>query len=631
MAGHSSVGWIDIVVILAYLFATGYLGWLGYRGTRSAADFLVGGRSAHPIIMAVSYGATFISTAAIVGFGGVAGLFGMSLLWLTVLNIGVGILIAFIVLGEPTRRLGHHLGAHTFPELLGQRYQSRGIQIFAGALIFLFMPLYAAAVMTGGSVFAASQFGIDFEVALLIFALITAAYVIPGGIKAVMYTDTMQGFVMVFAMIFLLVFVYMSLGGVGEAHRSLTDLADLVPGPLAQIGHQGWTAMPAFGWGAPTYDLWWTVITALVLGVGIGVLAQPQLVVRFMTVRSRRELDRAVPIGAFFILLMVGTPFVVGSLSNAWFAQQGPILHGQVVQVIDADKDRALVELMRQDDRGVWTPILNPKTQAPARAPMIISERTTAQAADGQGFELVGGRSIAATYTQGDADRIIPAFIIAALPKWFGVIFFLALLAAAMSTMSSQFHTIGTAAGRDLYERISDKGHSREPSLLVMRLAILVGLIIAVTISYTVRQDYVIARFTAIFFGLCAASFLPAYIGGLFFRSVTRAGALASMTVGMSLSLFWLAFIKAREASAIGLVQLVTDGKTSLLADYPNWPAVDPIIIALPASLLTLILVSAVTRPPDVAHLRRCFPERRLTRPDHAPSIVGAHRIERRP
>jgi SSS family solute:Na+ symporter len=609
MTGNPSVGWIDIVVILAYLFATAYLGWLGYRGTRSAADFLVGGRSAHPIIMAVSYGATFISTAAIVGFGGVAGLFGMSLLWLTVLNIGVGILIAFILLGEPTRRLGHHLGAHTFPELLGQRYQSRGIQIFAGALIFLFMPLYAAAVMTGGSVFAATQFGIDFEVALLIFALITAAYVIPGGIKAVMYTDTMQGFVMVFAMIFLLVFVYMSLGGVTEAHRTLTDLADLVPAPLAQIGHQGWTAMPAFGWGAPTYDLWWTVITALVLGVGIGVLAQPQLVVRFMTVRSRRELDRAVPIGAVFILLMVGTPFVVGSLSNAWFAQHGPILQGKVVEVIDADKDRALVELMQKGDSGTWTSIVNPKTQAPARAPMIISERESAQDGDGQTFELVGGRSIAATYTKGDADKIIPSFIVAALPKWFGVIFFLALLAAAMSTMSSQFHTIGTAAGRDLYERIADKGRSREPSILVMRLAILVGLVVAVTISYTIRQEYVVARFTAIFFGLCAASFLPAYIGGLFSRRVTRAGALASMAVGMSVSLFWLAFIKAREASAIGLVQLVTGGKTSLLADYPNWPAVDPIIIALPASLLTLILVSAVTRPPDKAHLRRCFPD----------------------
>lgn len=561
--------------------------------------------------MAVSYGATFISTAAIVGFGGVAGLFGMSLLWLTFLNIGVGILVAFIFLGEPTRRLGHHLGAHTFPELLGHRYQSRGIQIFAGVIIFLFMPLYAAAVMTGGSVFAASQFGIDFEVALLIFALITAAYVIPGGIKAVMYTDTLQGFVMVFAMIFLLVFTYWSLGGVTTAHQTLTDLSDLVPAPLAQIGHQGWTAMPAFGWGATAYDLWWTVITAIVLGVGIGVLAQPQLVVRFMTVRSRRELDRAVPIGAVFILLMTGTPFVVGSLSNAWFAQQGPLLRGQVVEMIDADKDRALVELMQQGESGAWSPVINPKTQAPARAALIINARETARTADGETFELVAGRSVAATYTKGDADRIIPVYIASALPKWFGVIFFLALLAAAMSTMSSQFHTMGTAAGRDLYEQMADRGGHREPSILVMRLAVLIGLIVAVIISYTVRQEYVVARFTAIFFGICAASFLPAYLGGLFSRRVTRAGALASMAVGMGVSLFWLVFIKAREASAIGLVQWVSGGKTSLLADSPNWPAVDPIIVALPAALLTLILVSAFTRAPDEAHLRRCFPDRR--------------------
>lgn len=615
MTGTSSVGWIDILVILAYLLATGYLGWLGYRGTRSAADFLVGGRSAHPIIMAVSYGATFISTAAIVGFGGVAGLFGMSLLWLTFLNIAVGIVIAFVVLGEPTRRLGHHLGAHTFPELLGMRYQSRGIQLFAGAVIFLCMPLYAAAVMTGGAVFAATQFGVDFEVALLIFALVTAAYVIPGGLKAVMYTDTFQGAVMVIAMLYLLWFTYSTLGGVTEAHQYLTGLADMVPAPLEQMGHQGWTAMPAFGWGAPGYDLWWTVVTAIILGVGIGVLAQPQLIVRFMTVRSRRELDRAVPIGAVFIMLMTGTPFLVGSLSNAWFAQHGPILHGKVVQEIDPAQNRALVELMKESEDGHWTTVINPKTNKPATAGLIVSAREQVQDAAGQPFELAGGRSIAATYVKGDADKIIPVFIASALPHWFGVIFFLSLLAAAMSTLSSQFHTIGTAAGRDLYERLGDKGQAREPSILVMRLAVVAGLLIAVTISYMVRQEYVIARFTAIFFGLCAASFMPAYVGGLFSRRVTRAGAFASMLVGMGVSLFWLLLVKAKEASAIGLVQLVTGGKTSILADHPNWPSVDPIVIALPIAALTLILVSALTRAPDAEHLDRCFPERHSRTP----------------
>jgi len=606
MTGHAVVGWVDIV---GYLVTTGYLGWLGYRGTRTAADFLVGGRSAHPIVMAVSYGATFISTAAIVGFGGVAGLFGMSLIWLTFFNIGVGILLAFTVLGEPTRRLGHHLGVHTFPELLGARYQSKAIQVFAGALIMLFMPLYSAAVMTGGAVFAATQFGVDFEVALLIFALVTAAYVIPGGLKAVMYTDTFQGLVMTLAMLYLLWFTYSSLGGVTEAHRALTDIADLVPPPLQAMGHQGWTAMPAFGWGAPTYDLWWTVVTAIILGVGIGVMAQPQLVVRFMTVRSRRELDRAVPIGAVFILLLVGTPFVTGSLSNAWFVEHGPLLPGQVVKEIDPTRGHALVGLMTESAPGRWEPVISAKSGKPATTPMLVATREPALDSTGAAIELVRGRAPSVTYAKGDADQIIPTFIATALPRWFGLIFFLALLAAAMSTMSSQFHTIGTAAGRDLYERLTGKeGH--EPSVLVMRIAILVGLLLAVTISYTVRQDYVVARFTAIFFGLCAASFLPAYVGGLFWRRATRAGALASMVVGFIVSLSWLALVKAKEAGAIGLVQHLTGGQTSILADAPNWPVMDPLVIALPISILTLVLVSLVTQPVDPGHLQRCFPER---------------------
>jgi SSS family solute:Na+ symporter len=599
---------VDIVVVIGYLLITGYLGWLGYRRTRTAADYLVGGRSVHPVIMAVSYGATFISTAAIVGFGGVAGLFGMSLMWLTFVNIAIGILLAFTVLGEPTRRLGHRLGVHTFPELLGARYQSKGVQVFAGLVIVLFMPLYSAAVMTGGAVFAATQFGVDFEVALLVFALITAAYVIPGGLKAVMYTDTFQGLIMILAMAYLLWFTYTSLGGVEPAHRYLTDMADLVPAPLQAMGHQGWTAMPKFGWGAPGYDLWWTVVTAIILGVGIGVLAQPQLVVRFMTVRSRRELDRAVPIGAIFILLMVGTPYLVGSLSNAWFAQHGPLLKGQVVKVIDAERSHALVGLMKETAPGRWGPVINPKTNQPATAPMVVAAHEPAQDVHGATLDLVSGRAPSVVYAKGDADQIIPTFISTALPRWFGLVFFLALLAAAMSTMSSQFHTIGTAAGRDLYERLTGR-HGREPSVLVMRIAIMLGLLAAVSISYNVREEYVIARFTAIFFGLCAASFLPAYLGGLFWRRATRAGALASMTVGMLVSLCWLLLVKAKEASAIGLVQLVTGGKTSILADSPNWPSVDPIIIALPLSILTLVLVSALTKASDPQHLRRCFPQ----------------------
>jgi solute:Na+ symporter, SSS family len=252
---------------------------------------------------------------------------------------------------------------------------------------------------------------------------------------------------------------------------------------------------------------------------------------------------------------------------------------------------------------------MHPKTGQRATTPMRVTNRETVEDGTGAPLEVVRGRAPSIAYAKGDSDQIFPTYIATALPRWFGLIFFLALLAAAMSTMSSQFHTIGTAAGRDLYECLTGRG-GREPSVLVMRIAILVGLLLAVSISYTVRQEYVIARFTAIFFGLCAASFLPAYVAGLFWRRATRAGALASMAVGLAVSLFWLLLVKAKEAGAIGLVQRITGGKTSILADAPNWPVVDPIVIALPLSILTLILVSLVTQPADAGHLRRCFPER---------------------
>src|SRR5574344_3008007 len=101
------------IALLVYLFIITYLGYLGYKLTKTSADYLVGGRQIHPLIMALSYGSTFISTSAIVGFGGAAGTLGMGLLWLTFLIIFVGIFVAFVIFGKRTRKMGHNIDAHT--------------------------------------------------------------------------------------------------------------------------------------------------------------------------------------------------------------------------------------------------------------------------------------------------------------------------------------------------------------------------------------------------------------------------------------------------------------------------------------------------------------------------------------
>lgn len=530
------MGLIENIAIILYLAIVGYLGFLGYKKTKTNSDYLVAGRDTHPFVMALSYGATFISTSAIVGFGGVAAWLGGSMLWLTFFNIFLGIFIAFVFLGNPTRKMGLRLGAHTFPELLGKRFDSKFIQLFGGLLILAFMPLYAAAVLIGGTQFIVSYFNTDYHLALLVFSIIITGYVLAGGLKGVMFTDALQGTIMFIAMVILIFFAFSSLGGINEALKMLDEVWETTVVPLNEIelnslapggadfmmklstiwGFKGWHKMPEF-----LSQGWLFVITSMVLGVGIGVLAQPQLVVRFMTVKSKKELNRAVLIGGIFILAMTGIIFIVGALSNSWF--------------------------------------------------YLFEGKNSLQSA-------------------GNIESIIPLFINLAMPKWFSFIFLFALISAAMSTLSSQFHTMGTAVSRDIYEQFFGKSSS----IFVARVGVVLMIIFAVTLSYIFdKQPAIIARSTTIFFALCASVFLPSYIGGLFWRKMTKAGALCSMLGGFLVSSFWVLFAHFNEAKHLGVCKAIF-GKDTLFSGKIIF--LDALVVALPISILIAILVSLITK-----------------------------------
>jgi len=620
-----------LVVLIVYLLAIGYLGYQGYAQTKSAADYLVAGRNANPVVMALSYGATFISTSAIVGFGGVAANLGMGVLWLTVLNIFVGIFIAFVVIGDPTRRMGHHLDAHTLPELIGKRYNSRALQLLCALIIFSFMPLYAMAVMIGCAEFIAPVFHISYDAALYLFAAIVACYVIAGGIKGVMLTDALQGGIMLVGMVVLFWITYHTLGGFTAAHQALTDMAPQVPKALAALGHRGWTAMPTFGWAAPgtapasaaTYSLWWSMVSTIVMGVGIGVLAQPQLIVRFMTVKSKQSLNRGVVAGGVFIFFMTGVAFVVGALSNVYFAQHETL----VCQVVD---ENALLDPGASGTANLVPVAADAAPDIKARAKAFVAYRLPGEKPDAPlnyvlrtpALKLVRGDNgqpdrlspgliaIARTVTagttlKGNSDTIIPRYVNSAMPKWFGVLFLMTLLSAAMSTMSSQFHTMGTAAGRDICEPFV-KGHSGR-TVLITRIGIVVGLMAAIVLGKLVRGN-IIALATAIFFGICAAAFLPTFLCGLFWRRMTTPAAVASILTGFLTSALWSVCINAKTATGLGICQALF-GKASLLGPSfsPTWSSVDPILVALPLSALAAVLVSFATKPPSKEHVAYVF------------------------
>ena len=541
---------LENIIIIIYLAVLGYLGFVGYKQTKNSADYLIAGGNTHPFVMALSYGATFISTAAIVGFGGVAAWLGNSLLWLTFCNIFIGVFIAFVFLGNPTQKMGIRLNAHTFPELLGRRFNSKFIQVFGGVLIAFFMPLYASAVLIGGTEFIVAYFKVDYHMALLVFSIIITGYVLAGGLKGVMLTDALQGVIMFVAMMILLVMVFDAVGGVDAGFSKLetvwnetvaslgsANLKDLKAGSpdfmmklSMNWGFQGWNKMPIF-----LSEGWLFVITTITMGVGIGVLAQPQLVVRFMTVKSKNELNRAVLIGGVFIIAMTGIVFIVGSLSNVWY------------------------------------------------------------------YEFNEGKN--ALQSAGGVSKVIPHFINAAMPKWFSFIFLFALISAAMSTLSSQFHAMGTAIGRDVFEQLAGKHTSN--SLLITRTGIVVMIVISVSLAYLFdKQPAIIARSTAIFFALCASIFLPTYFGGLFWKRMTQKGAIASMVVGTVITTFWLLFVHFQEAKELGLCKMLF-GVNSLLSGKIIF--VDAMIVALPLSALTAVVVSLLTKPESSTLLKKCF------------------------
>ena len=516
------------VILPVFLAVVAFLSYCGYRSTRSSKDYLIGGSSVHPFVMAMSYGAAFISTSAIVGFGGVAGLYGMGLLFLPFMNIAVGVLGAFLIFGIRTRRLGYDLNAKTFPELIGNRFKSRYLKVFIAAVIFLFMPLYTSVVLIGGARFLEEVMQVDYNIALFIFAFVVAVYVTFGGLKGVMYIDSFMGSIMLLGMIFLLVMTYIRLGGVTEAHQALTNMAHLVPDNLKASGHAGWTCMPDFN-----SEWWWNLVSSLMLGVGIGALAQPQLAVRFMTVKSTRELNRAICVGAVFILFTAGTAYIVGALSNVYFYQKSS--------------------------------------------------------------------QIAIAAAKGNPDSIIPLFINQAMPKFFVYVFTLTLLSAGMSTLSSLFHVTGSALGHDLYCNVFRRD---KDNMTVSKIGIIIGIVLSIVLAFFLPPG-IVARGTSIFFGVCAAAFMPVYFAAIYWKRATTAGAWASIASGVLVSLFGLVFLHRKESAALGICESLF-GKSELISNFP-WPFVDTMVYALPISAIVLIIVSYLTSPLNEYHLNRCF------------------------
>ncbi len=525
-------------MVAVFVVITLMLGVYGYRNTKNNGDFLLGRSKAGPVIIALSYGSTFLSASAVIGFGGQAAVHGMSLIWLCFLNLFVGLIVAFLIFGGPTRRKGRQLGASTYADLLGKIYNSKGIRAFTAILIIVMMPIYAAAVLKGGVNSLATITGLNdyYDIILIALSIIVAVYVVYGGIIAVMYNDALQAAIMFAGMVVILIVTYSYFGGVSAGNGALVDLWNTKFSEMGSIpgtaeGFNGWTNFSSFG-----SSEWMTVVTTFLLGVGIGALTQTQLAVRFMSAKSDKDLNKSLLIGSIFMIAIVGSAYTVGALSNVYFFDE----HGSIA------------------------------------------------------YDYITGLGLG-------TDFIIPQFILEVFEGMsfgdvFVSLFLLSLVCAAISTISALLHTIGAAGGYDLYTLYRNRkgrmmGDSQSVNL--NRVCIVVIMVLMVIYCYLMPKD-IIAKATSVFMGMTAAALLPAYFHALYSKNPNKKAAIASIALGTGSYLFLALFINTGTSVFLPICELLT-GQAVLFPDSVL-ASVDPLVFALPLSIIAMAVSLLVFR-----------------------------------
>lgn len=262
----------DTMAIAGFiLFALGFMLiglWATRRQTSVANDYLLAGGTVSPLLTALSAAATKNSGYMFIGLIGYIYQFGLSAVWL-VCGFLFGDLISFFFVHRKLRQAARETGALSFAQLIsrwnGGNYRS--LQLAIGVITLVFLTTYAGAQLSAGGKALHSIFDWPVTSGAWIGAGLILAYCMSGGLRASIWTDAAQSVLMLGAMLLLLTTALHDSGGVSSFIENLDRVSPTYLNlGTDRFGSVGATALFAFGW----------------LFNGLGVVGQPQVMVRFM-------------------------------------------------------------------------------------------------------------------------------------------------------------------------------------------------------------------------------------------------------------------------------------------------------------------------------------------------------------
>ena len=426
-----------------------------YAQKRSTADsegYLLAGRNLPPSVAALSAGASDMSGWLLLGLPGALYISGLVEAWIGI-GLFVGALLNWIIVAPRLREQTEALGnALTIPEFLANRFPDKALtlRVVSAVVIVSFFTVYTAAGLVGGGKLFATSFaslvggsGLSpYLAGILITAGVVVAYTMIGGFLAVSLTDFVQGILMLLALVIMpLVVMY---GPGGQAGASLLDVQ---PGFL-DIGY-GLTLL-----GFLSAVAW-----------GLGYFGQPHIIVRFMAIRSVKEVVAARWIGMAWMAICLAGAIGVG-------------LAG-----------RALVER--------------------------------------NGMQVVDPETIFIVLANALFHPLVTGFLLAAL------------LAAIMSTISSQLLVASSSLTEDFYRLFFRKEASERETVNASRFFVLAVAIAAIVIASDPASE-VLGLVSNAWAGFGAA-FGPLILLSLTWDRMTGAGAVAGLVTGALVVFGWIA------------------------------------------------------------------------------------------
>ena len=243
---------IDIIIFVAYMAAVLGVGVYFMRQNSSAADYYVGGRKMNSFHIGLSVVATDVGGGFSIGLGGLGFVMGLSGSWMLFTGL-IGAWLAAVLLIPKVKSNPAFSEFMTFPDLFNH-YYGPAVALLAGIISAVGYAGFTSSQILAGAKLANGTFPeLGLEEAMIIMGVVAVVYTSIGGIKAVVYTDTVQWAVLMFGLIFI---------GIPVAYRAVggwDGMQEVVRPEMLDLTNVTWNRL--VDWSVTIIPIWFVGMT----------------------------------------------------------------------------------------------------------------------------------------------------------------------------------------------------------------------------------------------------------------------------------------------------------------------------------------------------------------------------------